>query len=77
MKIVDALPTYKVTAFALGGAVTVAAFWLLIEVGVLEGWPEAFVLAAFALIVGFFCAWFVPEGVWSKVDAQAQDSPQP
>ncbi len=43
-----------------------AVFWILIETGVLEGWPEAWVLAAFAIIIGFIGAWVVPDPVWER-----------
>ncbi len=67
MTIYDLLPTKKVSAFVLGAAITVAGFWLLIEMAILEDWPEAWVMAAWAIIVGFIAAWIVPESAWKKV----------
>lgn len=67
MSIYDLIPTKKVTAFLMGGAVTVAGFWLAITFGPLDDWPEAWVMAAFALIVGFIIAWFVPPTAWERV----------
>ncbi len=67
MTIYDLLPTKKVSAFVLGGAVTIAGFWAMIEWEVLEGWPEAWVMASFALIIGFIFAWIVPPTAWNRV----------
>lgn len=66
MKLADLLPETKVTAYLLGGALTIAVFWILIETGRLEDWPEAWVMAAFAVIAGFVVAWVVPDGAWKK-----------
>lgn len=67
MSLYELLPTKKVSAFLLGGAVTIAVFWALIQFGPLEDWPESWVMASFALIAGFVFAWFVPPGVWDRV----------
>ena len=67
MTITDLLPTRKVTAFLLGGAVALAALWLLVDVfTVLEEWPDPLIIGAWTIIVGFLLAWFVPEGAWAK-----------
>lgn len=74
MTVYDLIPTKKVTAFLLGGAVTIAGFWILIERGVLDDWPEGWVMASFALIAGFFFAWFVPSSAWHKVQGHLEGS---
>lgn len=67
MNVVDLLPTRKVTAFLLGGAVAIAVLWLLVDVfGLLSEWPEPWIVAAWTIIIGFILAWLVPEGVWIK-----------
>lgn len=73
MNIAELLPTKKVTAYLVGGAVTIAGFWLLITLDVLADWPETFVIAAWALIGGFILAWIVPEGVWGKVNEDTSE----
>jgi hypothetical protein len=68
MPLTQYLPTKKVTAFVLGGALTIVAFWFLIDVlGALEDWPEAWVLGSFVLIVGAVVAWIVPESAWARL----------
>ncbi len=77
MSIYDLIPTKKVSAFLLGGAVTVAGFWLLITFGPLDDWPEGWVMAAFALIAGFIFAWFVPPGAWDRVEQHLEGTVGP
>lgn len=72
MTLYDLLPTKKVTAFLLGGAITIAGFWILIERGALDDWPDAWVMASFAIIAGFIVAWFVPESTWRKVQGHLE-----
>lgn len=69
MNIAQLLPTKKVTAFVLGGAVALVLFWLLgPEVaGILETQPSNTIVGAVTLIFGFIFAWLVPEGAWDKL----------
>lgn len=67
MSLHDLLPTKKVTAFALGAAMVIVGFWFAQQAQLVDGWPEAWVLAAFATVVGFIVAWVVPESAWRKV----------
>lgn len=66
MKLADLLPETKVTAYLLGGALTIAIFWVLIQVEVIADWPEGWVMAAFAIIIGFVVAWVIPDKAWEK-----------
>lgn len=71
MNLIDLLPTKKVTAFLLGAAVAVVAMWLLVDVfGVLDEWPDTWILMAWTIIVGFVLAWVVPEGAWARAGQQ-------
>ncbi len=72
MNISDLMPRTKVTAYFLGGSITVAVFWILIEIEILEDWPEAWVLAAFAIIIGFIAAWIIPDPVWERAREHLQ-----
>lgn len=61
-------PTKKVTAFLVGGALALIAFYLAVDVfAVVEEWPEPQITGAFALFFGFVLAWLVPEGAWDKI----------
>lgn len=66
MTIGDLLPRAKVTAYFLGGSITVAGFWIMIQLEVLEDWPESWVMGAFAIIVGFIAAWIIPDRAWER-----------
>jgi len=69
VKLEDVLPTKKVTAGLLGGAMAVAVLWLLVDVfGVLDVWPEAWIVGAWTIIFGFVLAWFIPEGRWADAE---------
>lgn len=69
MNLAALLPTKKVTAFILGGAVALVLFWVLgPEVtAVLETTPDNTIVGAVTLIFGFIFAWLVPEGAWDKI----------
>lgn len=69
MNLIALLPTKKVTAFVLGGAVALVLFWVLgPEVaGLLETQPDNTIVGAVTLIFGFIFAWLVPEGAWDKL----------
>ena len=69
MNLLALLPTKKVTAFILGGAVALVLFWVLgPEVsGVLAETPSNTIVGAVTLILGFVFAWLVPEGTWDKI----------
>jgi hypothetical protein len=74
MNIVDLLPTKKVTAFLLGGAIAMAILWILVDVvGVLDEWPAAPIVGAWTIILGFILAWVVPESAWQKAQAQTDE----
>lgn len=66
MNLHDLMPKTKVTAYLLGGSLTIAVFWTLIEIGRINDWPEAWVLAAFSVVAGFVVAWAVPDDAWDK-----------
>lgn len=62
------LPTKKVTAFVLGGALTLIGFWLLVDVfGILEQTPDGMVVGAFVILIGAIVAWIVPESAWGRL----------
>ncbi len=68
MNLLKFLPTQKVSAFLLGGAITIVGFWFAVDVlEVLDEMPDALVLSSFVLIVGAIVAWIVPEGMWAKL----------
>lgn len=78
MNIIPLLPTKKVTAFLLAGALVIVAFWFAIDVfAILEDWPEAYVLAAFVLIIGAIVAWTVPESAWARLHPHISDEDGP
>jgi hypothetical protein len=78
MNIAQLLPTKKVTAFVLGGAVALVLFWLLgPEVwGILETAPTNTIVGAVTLIFGFIFAWLVPEGAWDKIGRHTEGAVQ-
>jgi membrane associated rhomboid family serine protease len=68
MNVWSLLPTKKVTAFVLGGALTLIGLWLAVDVLMVLGeWPGPMIVGAFVIVVGFLVAWFVPETVWNRV----------
>ena len=82
MNLYDLLPTKKVTAFVLGGALTVVAMWLLVDVfAVLAEWPGPLIVSSFVLLVGAVVAWTIPESAWRKlqghIEGEVEITPTP
>lgn len=71
MRLIDLLPTRKVTAFAFGGAIVLVGLWLLVDVAEILGeWPEGVIVGSMVIIVGAICAWLIPEGAWRRLQGQ-------